>query len=92
MHGSVWQWVEDCYAEKLNGAPTDGSAWKEPCKDETASRVVRGGSWNDYPSDFEPHYNTRVSSSIRDRRAPGFRGTDLGFRVARDLPGALRPP
>jgi len=27
------------------GAPADGAVWKEACKDETSSRVVRGGSW-----------------------------------------------
>ena len=47
MHGNVWQWVEDCYAVRLDGAPADGAVWKEACKDETSSRVVRGGSWVD---------------------------------------------
>jgi formylglycine-generating enzyme required for sulfatase activity len=27
MHGNVFQWVEDCYAEKLDGAPADGAVW-----------------------------------------------------------------
>ena len=27
MHGNVWEWVEDCYHDRYNGAPTDGAAW-----------------------------------------------------------------
>jgi formylglycine-generating enzyme required for sulfatase activity len=75
MHGNVWQWVEDCYAEKLDGAPTDGAAWKEACEDETSSRVVRGGSWGGNSADLR--------SSYRDRLAADVRVYYLGFRVAR---------
>jgi len=41
MHGSASEWVEDCYNDKYDGAPTDGSAWTagSGCGD----RVVRGG-------------------------------------------------
>src|SRR5262250_484162 len=28
MSGNVWEWVEDCWHENYNGAPTDGRAWK----------------------------------------------------------------
>ena len=47
MHGNVWEWVQDCFAENYNGAPTDGSAasGKDSC-----DRVVRGGSYDAYPS------------------------------------------
>ncbi len=39
VNGNVWQWVEDCYHDNYDGAPTDGSAWtSEPCK----LRVLRG--------------------------------------------------
>jgi formylglycine-generating enzyme required for sulfatase activity len=27
MFGNVWDWVEDCYHNNYQGAPTDGSAW-----------------------------------------------------------------
>jgi hypothetical protein len=27
MHGNVWDWVEDCWNDEYNGAPTDGSPW-----------------------------------------------------------------
>src|SRR6516165_6636791 len=75
MHGNVLQWVEDCYAEKLDGAPTDGPVWKEACKDETSSRVVRGGSWVDGPG--------FLRSSDRVGGEPDVRFNFLGFRVAR---------
>jgi formylglycine-generating enzyme required for sulfatase activity len=87
MHGNVWQWVEDCYAENLDGAPADGAVWKEACQDETSSRVVRGGSWDDVPG--------VLRSSNRGRNVPvAFRVNILGFRVARVLSPArtLLPP
>ena len=27
MHGNVWEWVEDCWNDSYQGAPSDGSAW-----------------------------------------------------------------
>jgi formylglycine-generating enzyme required for sulfatase activity len=29
MIGNVWEWVEDCYHNNYEGAPTNGSAWGE---------------------------------------------------------------
>jgi formylglycine-generating enzyme required for sulfatase activity len=29
MFGNVWDWVEDCFHNNYQGAPTDGSAWGE---------------------------------------------------------------
>jgi formylglycine-generating enzyme required for sulfatase activity len=74
MAGNVWQWVADCYHEDYNGAPTDGSAWTSG---ECHYRVVRGGSWYNYP------LNLRVAS--RAKSTSGLRLDDLGFRVARTL-------
>ena len=42
MAGNVWQWVQDCYHDNYNGAPTDGSAWTSG---DCNLRVVRGGSF-----------------------------------------------
>jgi formylglycine-generating enzyme required for sulfatase activity len=44
MHGNVWEWVEDCYHDNYNGAPTDGSAWTTG---DCNRRVIRSGSWTD---------------------------------------------
>ncbi len=77
MHGNVWQWVEDCYASDLKGAPTDGSSWKDACKDGTSSRVLRGGSWGSNPSNLR--------SAHRGYYLPGYRDDIVGFRLARTL-------
>lgn len=73
-HGSVWEWVEDCYAPSYAGAPSDGSARSGgSCRE----RVFRGGSW------FFDALSMR--SSKRSVFAAGSRSRDLGFRLARDL-------
>ena len=74
MVGNVWQWVEDCYHQDYNGAPTDGSAWTTGDCD---LRVVRGGSWVSNP-EF-------LRSALRGRGSTGGRSYDLGFRVGRTL-------
>ena len=77
MHGNVWQWVEDCHASGLAGAPIDGTPNKEACKDQSSSRVLRGGSWGN-----GPRY---LRSAVRDDFRPDFRSYAFGFRVARTL-------
>ena len=74
VHGNVWEWTEDCYKETYAGAPTDGSAWTSGVCGE---RVVRGGSWYNYPSS--------VRAATRSGVSPDARNLDLSFRVARTL-------
>ena len=57
MHGNVQEWVEDCWHDNYEGAPTDGSAWTTGC--ESASAVVRGGSW------IEDSRNLRAANRFR---------------------------
>jgi formylglycine-generating enzyme required for sulfatase activity len=85
MHGNVSQWVEDCYAQKLDGAPADGTVWKGAC-DDPSSRVVRGSSWDNGPGLLRSFYRFGL--------VPYVRNLVLGFRVARDLSpaGTLLPP
>jgi formylglycine-generating enzyme required for sulfatase activity len=73
MHGNVWEWAEDCYHDGYNNAPVDGSAWVKDCQKDIR-RVLRGGSWDDYPS--------FLRSAIRVRFAPEIRGYVTGLRVA----------
>jgi formylglycine-generating enzyme required for sulfatase activity len=47
MHGNVWDWVEDCWNDEYNGAPTDGSPWTSSNCD---FRVQRRGTWTDQPA------------------------------------------
>jgi formylglycine-generating enzyme required for sulfatase activity len=74
VHGNVWGWVEDCYQENYNGAPSDGSARSIS---NCASRVLRGGSWNSNPRSLR--------SADRGGIHPDDRVSLFGFRVARTL-------
>jgi formylglycine-generating enzyme required for sulfatase activity len=74
MHGNVWEWVEDCYQDNYNGAPTDGSV---KLSASCSTRVVRGGSWRDDPQNLR--------SANRYGYLPGYRYAFIGFRVARTL-------
>jgi formylglycine-generating enzyme required for sulfatase activity len=74
MHGNVSEWVEDCWHEDYNGAPTDGSAWLDGNCD---GHVVRGGSWEDYQGDLR--------SAARTGGAKDDQFYTDGLRVARSL-------
>jgi formylglycine-generating enzyme required for sulfatase activity len=69
--GNVGEWVEDCYVNTFNGAPTDGRA---VLQGNCAQRVVRGGSWRDSPGEMRIASRSRVGRSTRD--------SEVGFRVA----------
>ena len=75
MHGNVWEWTQDCWNGSYKGAPSDGTAW---LSGDCGRRVLRGGSWVNYP------YGLR--SADRSRIAAGYRNNGLiGFRLARTL-------
>ena len=74
MHGNVWEWVQDCWHDNYTGAPVDAGAWTTGCSGST--RVLRGGSWIDYPSSLR--------SAIRYRYTPDIRSADGGLRLARN--------
>lgn len=83
MHGNVWEWVEDCFTESYERAPSDGSAVAlADCK----RHVVRGGSWYNHP--------VNIRSAMRYWYVPGpqppnqlanTKANSVGFRVARTL-------
>lgn len=70
--GNVWEWVEDCWNERYDGAPSDGTAWTSG---DCGERVIRGGSWYSDPR--------RVRSAVRYAFGSGVNRTKVGFRVAR---------
>jgi formylglycine-generating enzyme required for sulfatase activity len=78
MHGNVLEWTADCWHEDYKGAPPDGSAWVEAKGASCSSgRVVRGGSWGNYP------WNCRAAFRLRGDPADTI--GNLGFRPARTL-------
>jgi formylglycine-generating enzyme required for sulfatase activity len=74
MHGNVWEWVEDCYTDSYRGASTDGSA---NATGDCSRRVVRGGSWSNFPQLLRAAY--RYGNPTVDRLY------NIGFRLARSL-------
>jgi formylglycine-generating enzyme required for sulfatase activity len=74
VHGNVWEWVEDCWNNSYQGAPTDGSA---RMTGHCGWHVLRGGAWN--------AYTPRLRVASRGRDLAGGRYTSIGFRVGRTL-------
>jgi formylglycine-generating enzyme required for sulfatase activity len=74
MHGNVWEWCEDFWHPDYRGAPTDGSAWTAG---DAAQRVMRGGSWLNYPKNLR--------AGVRQGQPANHRDLTIGFRVARAL-------
>jgi formylglycine-generating enzyme required for sulfatase activity len=74
MHGNVLEWVQDCYIENYNDAPSDG----RPVADTSGCpRVLRSGAWS---------YGPRVlRAANRYGTPPGDRMSIVGIRVARTL-------
>lgn len=74
VHGTVDEWVQDCWNESYAGAPGDGRAWESG---DCSHRVLRGGNWSDKP--------WFLRSAYRNKTTAGDRGNLLGFRIARSL-------
>ena len=71
MHGNVWEWVQDGYAEKLKG----GNDPFQPQVAEGVFHVVKGGSWF--------HLEQDLRSAFRKGVYPNNRYNNIGFRLVR---------
>lgn len=78
MSGNLLEFVEDCWHDDYEEAPTDGSVWLSSQNgDCSGRRVARGGSWLDGPQ--------FLRSAARIWLVPGERLDVVGFRPARTL-------
>ena len=74
ISGNVEEWVEDCWHDSYQRAPTDGTAWVNP---GCTMGVTRGASWAS--SLNEASIGFRASTLIKTHNAR------IGFRVVRVL-------
>jgi hypothetical protein len=73
MHGNVLEWCEDTWHENYEGAPTDGTAWIAKNDENSSKRVLRGGSWYDFPD--------ACRSAYRSWNEPDVSNLNVGLRV-----------
>jgi formylglycine-generating enzyme required for sulfatase activity len=74
MYGNAAEWLEDCYHDSYQEAPSNGLAW---VAGNCSWRVIRGGGYNSIPWAFR--------SASRTSAEPDWQFTSLGLRVARTL-------
>lgn len=74
MVGNVGKWVEDCYHDNFEEAPTDGSPWTTG---NCTYRVARGGAYFNYAIVLRSAARNQVSTVVKSE--------SFGFRVGRTL-------
>ena len=84
VHDNVLEWCLDEWHENYENAPDNGEAWLDKNEDQeyqalaSSPKLLRGGSWYDYP------VFCRVSD--RYRRVPAEGNKNIGFRVVCVIP------
>ena len=71
LAGNLWEWTQDCYNERYDGAPADGSAWEDG---DCSFRISRGGGYLSKPLMLRSAYRNGFSTDERS--------SSIGFRVA----------
>ncbi|MDZ3838204.1 MAG: SUMF1/EgtB/PvdO family nonheme iron enzyme [Rhodospirillales bacterium] len=84
MHGNVFEWVEDCWHDSYEGAPGDGSAWREANGGDCGFHVLRSGSWD--------YGRVGARSAFRFRSYLSNRSSNIGFRVVCSSPSTSTDP
>ena len=72
MSGNVWEWVQDYYDTNAYQNLTEKNPYN---KEESNSKVYRGGSWY--------HFAYRSRVSFRGRYNPDYKSNTIGFRLVR---------
>ncbi|KAB8335819.1 formylglycine-generating enzyme family protein [Scytonema tolypothrichoides VB-61278] len=78
MHGNIWEWCADHFHENYRRALGNESAWLS--SDENARRVVRGGSWFNFPQYCRSANRTPLppdNRGVSDERD----SSNVGFRI-----------
>jgi sulfatase modifying factor 1 len=80
MHGNVWEWCGDGYdAEYYKRSPGEDPSGPA----QAGGRVIRGGSWRSHSFSCRSAFRLKFTEDYRFHISPGFRRSNLGFRVAR---------
>jgi len=77
VYGNVDEWCEDDWSNTHEDVPRDGAPRILNADRKIKNKVLRGGSWGDFPR--------LLRSAARDDFSPVNRGFFIGFRVARTL-------
>lgn len=75
VHGNAWEWVLDCWSNRLESVKAKGGAFEQP---DCRQRVARGGSWLSAPNALRLAKRVHF---LADHGRP-----TIGFRVMRVLP------
>jgi formylglycine-generating enzyme required for sulfatase activity len=76
--GNAREWVQDCWHDNYQGAPSNGSAWEKEHNGNCNGRVNRGGA-------FRGVNKLNVRSSSREMYRAGARPYWVGFRLVREI-------
>ncbi len=77
MSGNVSEWVQDCWNDNYQGAPSDGRAWETG---DCRRRILRGKDWLNHPIHLRSA--RRDWSTTADNQVSSING----FRIAQSLP------
>ncbi len=74
MHGNIWEWCVDRYAENYAEVSNDGSAYMVASE---RGMVLRGGAWSGIPDNLRSYSRINLGASSRNYF--------VGFRVVVEL-------